>query len=125
MLVDYKILEIENDESAYTNGTSLVGYVNESYYNLVDVFGEPTHSTPSGDGKVHTEWNLRFKVIENDAQDEDDWEIIYATIYDWKEAGPDVARQAPKYRWHIGGKSYMADDVVSKAIADHFNRKFK
>ena len=120
MLGDYKILEIENDESAYTNGTSLQGYINASYYNLVDVFGEPTHSTPSGDGKVNTEWNLRFKVIENGAQDEDDWEIVYATIYDWKEMGPEVARQASSYRWHIGGKSYMAEDVVTKAIEQHF-----
>ena len=120
MLTDYKILEIENDESAYTNGTSLQGYVNASYYNLVDVFGEPTHSTPSGDGKVNTEWNLRFKVIEKDATDPDDWEIIYATIYDWKEMGPEVARQASSYRWHIGGKNYMAEDVVSQAIEQHF-----
>ena len=124
-MLDFQILDIENDESAAINGTSLQGYINESYYTLVEVFGEPTHSTPSGDDKVNTEWVLRFKVIEKDATDPDDWEIIHATIYDWKEAGPDVARQAPKYRWHIGGKSYMADDVVSKAIADHFNRKFK
>ena len=123
MLVDYKILEIENDESAYTNGTSLVGHINESYYNLVDVFGEPTHSTPSGDGKVNTEWNLRFKVIEKDATDPDDWEYIYATIYDWKESGPAVARQSSQYRWHIGGQSYMAEDVVTQAIKNHFEGK--
>lgn len=122
MLTDYKILEVENDESAYTNGTSLQGYITESFYNLVDVFGEPTHSTPSGDGKVNTEWNLRFKVIEKDATDPDDWEIIYATIYDWKEEGPEVARQSAKYRWHVGGKNYMADDVVTKAIEEHFSK---
>ena len=68
MLVDYKILEIDNDESNYASGgSSLQGYINENYYNLVDVFGEPTHSTASGDGKVHTEWVLRFKCIEKDA----------------------------------------------------------
>lgn len=120
MLVDYKILEIDNDESNFTSGSSLQGHINESYYNLVDVFGEPTHSTPSGDNKVHTEWVLRFKCIEKDATDPDDWEIIHATIYDWKEAGPEVARQSTQYRWHIGGKNYMAEDVVSKAIAEHF-----
>ena len=123
MLVDYKILEIDNDESNYASGgSSLQGYITESYYNLIDVFGEPTHSTASGDGKVHTEWVLRFKCIEKDATDPDDWEIIYATIYDWKEEGPQFARQASSYRWHIGGENYMAQDVVSKAIEDHFSR---
>jgi len=122
MLTDYKILEIDNDESNFTSGSSLQGYINESYYTLIDVFGEPTHSTPSGDGKVNTEWVLRFKVIEKDATDPDDWEIIHATIYDWKEEGPETARQATKYRWHVGGKDYMADDVVTKAIQEHFSK---
>ena len=122
MLTDYKILEIDNDESNFTNGSSLQGYINESYYTLVEVFGEPTYSQPSGDGKVNTEWVLRFKVIEKDATDPDDWEIIHATIYDWKEQGPEVARQATQYRWHIGGKDYMAEDVVSQAIKEHFSK---
>jgi hypothetical protein len=122
MLVDYKILEIDNDESNFVNGSSLQGHITESYYNLIDVFGEPTYTTASGDDKVHTEWVLRFKCIEKDATDPDDWEIIYATIYDWKEAGPQVARQASTYRWNIGGNSYMADDVVAKAIEEHFSR---
>lgn len=122
MLTDYKILEIDNDESNYTSGSSLQGYINESYYTLIDVFGEPTHSTPSGDGKVNTEWVLRFKVIEKDATDPDDWEIIHATIYDWKEEGPETARQATQYRWHVGGKNYMAEDVVTQAIKEHFSK---
>jgi hypothetical protein len=121
MLTDYKILEIENDESAWKSG-SLQGYITESYYNLVDAFGEPTYSEPSGDGKVNTEWVLRFKVIDNDAEDPDDWEYIHATIYDWKEESPEVARQSAKYRWHIGGTSHMSDDVVTKAIEQHFSR---
>jgi len=121
MLTDYKILEIENDESAWKSG-SLQGYITESYYNLVDAFGEPTYSDPSGDDKVHTEWVLRFKVIDNDAEDPDDWEYIHATIYDWKEESPEVARQSAKYRWHIGGTSHMSDDVVTKAIEEHFSR---
>ena len=120
MLTDYKILEIDNDESNFVNGSSLQGYINESYYNLVDVFGEPTYSTP-GD-KVHTEWVLRFKVIEKDATDPDDWEIIHATIYDWKEESPETARQATQYRWHVGGKSYMSEDVVTQAIKEHFSK---
>ena len=123
MLLDYKILEIENDESAYSpRGSSLQGYSNESYYTLVEVFGEPTHSTPSGDDKVNTEWVLSFKVIEKDAEHEDDWEYVYATIYDWKEEGPQTARQATQYRWHIGGENYMAEDVVSQAIKEHFSK---
>ena len=86
------------------------------------MFGEPTHSTPSGDDKVNTEWVLSFKVIEKDAEHEDDWEYVYATIYDWKEEGLQTARQATQYRWHIGGENYMAEDVVSQAIKEHFSK---
>ena len=119
-MLDFKVLEIENDESAFRSGSSLQGYVSASYYNLIDVFGEPTISTPSGDDKVHTEWMLGIKVLDDDAESPDDWEKIYVRIYDWKEQGPEVARQSSQYRWHIGGKSYMADDVVHQAIKQHF-----
>ena len=119
-MLDFKVLDIENDESAFRSGSSLQGYVSASQYNLIDVFGEPTITTPSGDDKVHTEWVLAIKVLDDDATDPDDWEKVYVRIYDWKEQGPEVARQASKYRWHIGGNSYMAQDVVDQAIKQHF-----
>jgi hypothetical protein len=98
---------------------SLQGYINENYFNLVEVFGEPTHGE-SGDSKVFTEWELAFVVQE---EGEEDTETVYATIYDWKEAGPMTAREATKYNWHIGGKSKKSVEVVEKAIANHFGRQ--
>ena len=124
-MLDFQILDIENDESANVNGTSLQGYINESYYNLVDVFGEPTYKAEEKGGfdKVWTEWTLTFKILDEDADDPDDWEYVTATIYDWKEEGPSASRQSGSYQWHVGGKSYMAEDVIQKAIADHFGRQ--
>ena len=124
-MLDFQILDIENDESANVNGTSLQGYINESYYNLVDVFGEPTYKAEEKGGfdKVWTEWTLTFKILDEDADSPDDWEYVTATIYDWKEEGPSASRQSNSYQWHIGGKSYIAQDVVQKAIADHFGRQ--
>ena len=110
--------EIVNFDEGHVNGTSLQGYINENYFNLVDVFGEPTYSDASGDGKVYTEWTLRFEVQEDGEEDTD---IVYATIYDWKEESADVARTATNYRWHIGGNSMDAIDVVTQAIKEHFN----
>ena len=124
-MLDFQILDIENDESANVNGTSLQGYINESYYNLVDVFGEPTYKAEEKGGfdKVWTEWTLTFKILDEDADSPDDWEYVTATIYDWKEEGPSDSRQSGSYQWHVGGKNYMAEDVIQKAIADHFGRQ--
>lgn len=124
-MLDFQILDIENDESANVNGTSLQGYINESYYNLVDVFGEPTYKAEEKGGfdKVWTEWTLTFKILDEDADSPDDWEYVTATIYDWKEEGPSASRQSGSYQWHVGGKNYMAEDVIQKAIADHFGRQ--
>ena len=124
-MLDFQILDIENDESANVNGTSLQGYINESYYNLVDVFGEPTYKAEEKGGfdKVWTEWTLTFKILDEDADSPDDWEYVTATIYDWKEEGPSASRQSGSYQWHVGGKNYMAEDVIQKAIANHFGRQ--
>ena len=124
-MLDFQIIDMENDESANVNGTSLQGYINESYYNLVDVFGEPTYKAEEKGGfdKVWTEWTLTFKILDEDADDPDDWEYVTATIYDWKEEGPSASRQSGSYQWHVGGKSYMAEDVIQKAIANHFGRQ--
>ena len=38
--------------------TSLQGHVTATFQELVEAFGAPTYSEPSGDGKVNTEWEL-------------------------------------------------------------------
>ena len=66
MLGNFKIIDV-NERMA--NGTSLVGYITEDYSTLVEVFGPPHFDQPSGDGKVHTEWNLEFTVQEDGEED--------------------------------------------------------
>ena len=77
--------------------TCLQGYMNASYEELVQVFGEPTFDTPSGDGKTDIEWLLK---IHDNEFDEDH----VVTIYNWKDYdGGLAARSNPNYEWHIGG----------------------
>jgi hypothetical protein len=81
------------------NGTSLQGYINTTFNNLVDVLGEPIYPN-SIDGKVICEWVLKF----NDG--------TIATIYCWK------LKKIPmnNYNWHIGGHSEKAVDHVNDLL---------
>lgn len=80
-----------------TGGTSLQGYMNATFDELIEEFGAPTYDEPSGDGKVDVEWCLRF----------DDGTL--ATIYNWKDYdGGARCKSGESYRWHIGGKSFNA-----------------
>ena len=90
--------------------TSLQGYVKVSYDELVEVFGEPTFQS-NWDyeprpvcGKIETEWELGI----------DDTPV---TIYDWKEYdNGSRSRSGLAYRWHIGGTSRKAVDIVSNRL---------
>lgn len=68
------------------NGTSLQGYVNLKYSDIVEAFGE---GDDCGD-KTTQEW--MFESVDGKA---------VFTLYDWKQDS------TPKgeYRWHIGGQS--------------------
>lgn len=86
--------------------TSLQGYVTATYQELVEAFGEPTYSEPSGDSKVNTEWDL---ILGKNA--------VHATIYDWKDFdGGRRSRDGRPYDWHIGGKSRMAVAEVMEKL---------
>ena len=88
------------------NMTSLQGHLTATYQDLVEVFGEPTYSDASADGKVNTEWNMMLK-------DNDGSEFI-ATIYDWKDYdGGRRSRDGNDYDWHIGGHNRMTAAVVT------------
>lgn len=115
MLSNFKIIDVNERE---TSGTSYVGYITEDYSTLVEVFGPPTYSQPSGDDKVHTEWSLEFTVQEDG---EEDTETVIATIYDWKEPNADVAKTTPKYRWHVGGfNKFDALECITQRILDFY-----
>ena len=94
------------DKDASITGTSLQGYIEATYDDLVKAFGEPTFDSTRGDegDKVHTQWALEFENEEGD--------LVVATIYDWKEENAYNSRVG-KYRWHIGGNSYAAVEAVT------------
>jgi hypothetical protein len=81
---------------ADVNGTSLQGYVQAYYHQLVEVFGEPE----GGGDKTTVEWCLSFE------------DGTVATIYDWKEYETPMGL----HRWHIGGRSQKAVDRVTRAF---------
>jgi hypothetical protein len=71
-----------------TDGTSLSGLVTANYNQLVELFGEPTLSEPSGDNKVQKEWVVEYKDK-------------FYTIYDWKTYDLEFTMNET-FKWHVG-----------------------
>lgn len=94
--------KIENDAALNITGTSLKGYVRTTLAELTEVFGEPTYTEASGDGKVNTEWVLLI----------DD---VLVTIYDWKTDKTPTGL----YDWHVGGHDSSAEALVQDCIEQH------
>ena len=90
--------------------TSLQGYIQASYADLVKVFGHPQCTETSGDGKVDIEWELQ--IIDNE------WDTVYPiTIYNWKDYdGGHAAMSSESYNWHIGGNA----GIVSAYVNEYF-----
>ena len=88
-------VKVTND---YTdcNMTSLQGYVETTYAQLVELFGEPMR----GGDKTTAEWVLKF----NDG--------TVATIYDWKE----YSTPMDAYDWHVGGNKRTVVAMVQEAL---------
>ena len=57
-------------------------------------------------------------VCQDDDGDED---TVTATIYDWKEDGPNASRDNPKYRWHIGGNGSEAEEAIEMFLEKGLN----
>ena len=98
-----KYNKITNKENALKlmSGTSLkdrlVGF---NYKQLVAAFGEPTFSTPSGDGKIQKEW-VFVRTEDN----------VVFTIYDWKTYD-DSFTTTMNQTWNVGGKVYAGEFVT-------------
>jgi hypothetical protein len=108
------IINIRNSQSIKTSGSSLVGYVEATYEELIEVFGEPTYKEPSGDGKVTTEWNLEFETTDNTKP------YVVGTIYDWKMHDDGAAcRSGDVFKWNVGGFKYDALDLIEEQLAVH------
>ena len=98
-----KYNKITNKENALKlmSGTSLkdrlVGF---NYKQLVAAFGEPTFSTPSGDGKIQKEW-VFVRTEDN----------VVFTIYDWKTYD-DGFTTTMNQTWNVGSKVYAGEFVT-------------
>lgn len=105
-------MKILNVSQGRINMSSLQGYVTADYQTLVEAFGEPHYTDPSGDEKVNTEWELCFEVEDNGERN-----VVYATIYDWKDYdGGARSRSGQAYEWHIGGFNIDAKFAVQQAL---------
>jgi hypothetical protein len=97
------------DADPRADGTSLQGYIDATYFEIVYVFGEP--SSYVDDYNVNVEWIIQF----------DDGTI--ATIYNYKDGpkygDPDCWSDIKEKDscWHIGGKSIRAVELVYIALA--------
>jgi hypothetical protein len=76
---------------ANVNGTSLRGYVQTTYHQLVATFGP---EDVSGGDKTNAEWTLSF-IVDEDGEERE----VVATIYDWKNETLPLG----DHRWHVGG----------------------
>jgi hypothetical protein len=57
---NFKVLNFQEADSL-TIGSSLKGYINATYSQLIELLGEPTYNEPSGDDKVQVEWVVSFE----------------------------------------------------------------
>ena len=90
---------------ATVHGTYLIGHTTATRREIEAVFGAPDeYGESDGDGKVTTEWLIRF----------DDGTV--ATIYDWKRYEDGAPGMDEQYRWHVGGREGkvvgMIDDLL-------------
>ena len=90
-------IQFETASMDAINGTCLQGYIETTYDELVNVFGEPTKL--EGD-KVTVEWIIRFS------------DGTVASIYDWKLSETPMEY----YPWHIGGMSQLAVNRVNDCM---------
>jgi hypothetical protein len=96
-----------NDQYINVNGTHLQGYIDISYDELLEMFGEQT----TGDGyKVDAEWMLSI----------DD---VVITIYNWKDGKNYCGSQGKQVQnirdWHIGGFSKEAEHKLKEYVQQY------
>jgi len=91
------------------DGSWNVGVLNDvSYAELIDVFGQPTYDTESGDSKVQMEW-----VIEVN----DGGKVYNLRIYDWKTYDRNYTKTKLK-TWSIGGNDKANPYLLKSFLAE-------
>ena len=115
--LDLKVLEYENDEYANVNGTCYQGVIKTTYDQLVEIFGKPTYTEADPYEKVNAEWTIQTKVIEKDAEYEDDDFYKVFTIYNWKTG----YIPTEEYEWHVGGEDFEAKEIADAIFENGIN----
>lgn len=100
------------NEDEYRGGTSLCGYVNVSYQELVNAFGPP--NVKGDPWKCDANWLLV-------ADDENE---TVCTIYNYKDGvnylGPEGTPVEQIRDWHVGGfDGQKCVDLVRQALREH------
>ena len=103
--------EYEVVESLGTS-TSLQSYVTTTYDKLENLFGTPSYSSGDPYDKVNTEWCIYGKVYFTDEYGDKDYEVIQATVYNWKTGGTPTE----EYEWHVGGTCYEAVEFIEEIL---------
>jgi len=103
-----KFKNISNEYTNEANMTSLQGYIDSTYQQLVRLFGEPNDGD---DYKVQKEWVLKFE------------DGTIATIYDYKmgdcyNGSGEGVHYSDVTDWHIGGHNETALNHVLGIIAE-------
>ena len=109
--------QIHENGSSKANGTSLIDYLNITYNELVDLFGQP--QGPSSDNKVSCEWHVSLQEAHTDWTSPED---AFVTIYNYKDGknylGPDGLNIDQITSWHVGGKArvnfYMLEEYIGQ-----------
>ena len=99
--------------SSNVGGTSLQGYVEANYLELVAAFGEPHYK--DGD-KTTAEWAFELELVDPDSGDE---YTTTVTIYDWKMGSTPMGQ----YQWHIGG--FRQDGMLGADMIDEMLRRHR
>jgi len=90
--------EFENDDMIDFEGVELQGYVESTYDELVDIFGDPT----IGEDMTDAKWVLQFKMPLDEEGYSEDCEYVTATIHKEDEWDDDNIPDGI-YRWHVSG----------------------
>ena len=107
-------------ESEGVGGTSLKGYVTTCYDTLVSLFGKPTYLDADPYAKVNCEWVLDVKYFEEEGMEDYDYERETVTIYNWKDGHVPLN----ECQWHVGGKSYIADELANLIVSGKINADY-
>lgn len=107
-----KVIEYDVYDSFNKSGSSRQSEVTISYDKLVELFGQPSYTDADPYAKVSCEWVLNVKVLDDFAEDEDDWTYEQVSVYAWKYGCIPVE----ECQWNIGGFNFDAGFIVKDII---------